>query len=48
MEMPEQDRRSAEKAERAKGLHEAMEDAAASRLACAIITPLGSPVEPDV
>jgi DNA primase len=28
MEMPEQDRRSAEKAERAKGLHEAMEDAA--------------------
>ncbi|KRC81930.1 DNA primase [Sphingomonas sp. Root241] len=29
MEMPEQDRRSAEKAERAKGLHEAMADAAA-------------------
>jgi DNA primase len=28
MEMPEQDRRSAEKAERAKGLHEAMADAA--------------------
>ncbi|WP_066794863.1 DNA primase [Sphingomonas soli] len=28
MEMPEQDRRSAEKAQRAKGLHEAMEDAA--------------------
>ncbi|MEP9360665.1 DNA primase [Sphingomonas sp. KR3-1] len=28
MEMPEQDRRGAEKAERAKGLHEAMEDAA--------------------
>ena len=28
MEMPEQDRRSAEKAERAKGLHEAREDAA--------------------
>ena len=28
MEMPEQDRRSAERAERAKGLHEAMEDAA--------------------
>jgi DNA primase len=28
LEMPEQDRRSAEKAERAKGLHEAMEDAA--------------------
>ncbi|MEN3747916.1 DNA primase [Sphingomonas sp. HF-S3] len=29
MEMPEQDRHSAEKAERAKGLHEAMADAAA-------------------
>jgi DNA primase len=29
MEMPEQDRQSAEKAERAKGLHEAMADAAA-------------------
>lgn len=29
MEMPEQDRRSAEKAERARGLHEAMADAAA-------------------
>ena len=29
MEMPEQDRRSAEQAERAKGLHEAMADAAA-------------------
>jgi DNA primase len=28
LEMPEQDRHSAEKAERAKGLHEAMEDAA--------------------
>ena len=28
MEMPEQDRHSAEKAERAKGLHEAMDDAA--------------------
>ncbi len=28
MEMPEQDRRSAEKAQRARGLHEAMEDAA--------------------
>lgn len=28
LELPEQDRRSAEKAERAKGLHEAMEDAA--------------------